>query len=163
MTKTELRLDTAFRFIATNARGHETVFDLTEAGGGLDSGPTPMDVLLESMSACASVDIVDVLRKRRKTIESFAVSVEGIRAEDHPRVYTNVKMHFRIESPDISPMDLSHAVDLSFRKYCSVTIMIRRSGCEVYWDATIIDPVTRHEQLITQEIETVEEVVEEYP
>ena len=141
-----LRLDQALRFVGTNEHGHQTVFDTSHKGGGLDTASSPMEVVLNAMAACSSMDILGILRKQRKTITDFTINSEAARADDHPKMFTHVTMHFRLESPDTTMKDLVRAIDLSLNKYCSVTIMIIRSGCTVTWDATIIDPVTKAEQ-----------------
>src|SRR6476646_3141591 len=133
-----LSLDRALHFIGQNGRGHTTDFDTTEAGGGLNSAASPMENLLEAAGACSSMDVVGILTKRKKTFDAMSVSIVGERAQDHPRTFTHMHMQFRIVSPDIEMKELKDAIEISHSKYCSVTIMMKRAGCAVSWDAQLV-------------------------
>ena len=133
-----VRLDQALRLIGTNEKGHETFFDTSVRGGGLDSAPSPMETVLEAAGACMTMDIVPILRKQRKTVEGFSVALHAVRAEFEPKVFTLVEMSMRLESPDATIRDLARAIHLSLTKYCSVSAMLRKSGCEITWRATLI-------------------------
>jgi putative redox protein len=131
-------LDRSLHFIGQNGRGHTTDFDTTEAGGGLNSAASPMEITLEAAAACTSMDVVGILTKRQKTIEALTVNVVGDRAEDHPRIFTHMHMVFRVVSPDIEMKEFKDAIEISHEKYCSVTIMLKRAGCDVSWEAQLV-------------------------
>ena len=44
-------------------------------------GPTPPDALLIALASCVSVDIVDILAKRRTPLENYSVEVLGERVD----------------------------------------------------------------------------------
>jgi putative redox protein len=132
-----LKLDRNMRLIATNALGQETPFDATPDIGGENSAPTPMQVLLQSMVACTMMDILSILRKRRKQIDDLQVEVSSTRAESHPKVFTHVTMNFHLTSPDADSEDLTRALELSHKNYCSASAMFQRSGCTVEWTAVV--------------------------
>jgi putative redox protein len=75
------------------------------------------------------MDISHILRKRRKTIEEFEIVCEAERAPEDPHVFTSIHMEFVLTSPDATLHELEQAIELSWSKYCSVSIMLQRSGC----------------------------------
>jgi putative redox protein len=138
--RAHLHLDNSLRLIGTNERGHETFFDTTIAGGGLDSAASPMEILLESLAACMTMDVIPILRKQRRTVTDFSVDLTAERAEVHPRVFTKIAMDIHLSSPDATIKELARAIELSETKYCSASAMIARSGCEISWKATLKNP-----------------------
>src|SRR5437868_14497317 len=100
-----LTWERAQRYAGTNEKGHKTFFDTSLRGGGLDSAPSPMEVVLEAAAACTSMDVLNILTKKRKHIESFSVQLEADRADTEPRVFTHIAMQFMVESPDTTSRD----------------------------------------------------------
>ncbi len=138
--KAHLHFDRALRLIGTNEKGHETFFDTSVAGGGLDSAASPMETVLESLAACMAMDVLPILRKQRRTITDFWVDLTAERAKEHPRVFTKIEMDIHLVSPDATERELERAIELSETKYCSVSAMLARSGCEISWKATLESP-----------------------
>jgi putative redox protein len=138
--KASLRLDHDLRFIGRSETGHETAFDTTVAGGGSDSTGSPMEILLEAASACASMDVLIILRKKRRTVTALNIELDSERATTHPKVFVKIHMSFKVTSPDATQEELERAVDLSMTTYCSVGGSLRKGGCDITWDAQIIRP-----------------------
>lgn len=136
--KVTLELDKNLRFIGTDSRNHITIFDTTEKVGGDDSAPTPMEVLLQALGACTLMDIVSILRKKRKTVDGITLKIEGKRAENHPKVFTDVHLSFELKSQDAELKDLERSIELSESTYCSISAMFKRSGCNLTWEAKIV-------------------------
>jgi putative redox protein len=89
------------------------------------TGPSPMDGLLGALAACAGVDVVDILAKRRTPVESLDVEVVGRRVDTIPRRLEHVTLNFRIGGPGIERIHAERAVDLAVNKYCSVRDSLR--------------------------------------
>lgn len=83
-------------------------------------GQSPAELLLSALAGCAGVDIVAMLKKRRKSILRFEILTEGTRQEKHPRYFTRIHSHYRITSPDVEKEELHKVAGLSLEKYCSV-------------------------------------------
>lgn len=81
---------------------------------------SPVELLLSALSACGAVDIVGMLRKRKKTIIDFVIETEGIRRETPPRSFTEIHCRYVITSPDVNEEEFEKAAKLSLEKYCSV-------------------------------------------
>lgn len=123
--------------VGTDEKNLQTHFD-SRSDGTHPDGTTPVAAILQAMSACSAIDVVDILKKKRKTITNLVIETDGERAEEHPRVFTKAHMHFKLTSPDAEVQDLNRSIELSHEKYCSVSAMFVRSGCAVTWSAEII-------------------------
>jgi putative redox protein len=132
--KVTLDLDRNMRLIGRNSAGLETVFDSHPVAGGEETAATPMEIMLESLCGCSFMDVLAILRKKRKTVTAMQVRAEAERSESHPKVFTKVHLVYDLTSPDAELADLQRAVDLSQQTYCGVSAMFKRSGCEVTWE-----------------------------
>jgi putative redox protein len=103
-----------FRFDGTARGGSITVID-----GNSESGTAPVDLMLQSVGACAATDVVDILKKSRQEVQGMAVEVEATRREEPPRYVKRLEFRFRIKGP-VDQKKAERAVDLSLEKYCSV-------------------------------------------
>ena len=133
----KLTYDRNMRIVGTNTLGLQTVFDSHPAAGGEDTAPTPMEIMLQAMGACSFMDILSILRKKRKTISGLSISLNGQRAEKHPMVFTSVHLIYELERPDAEIKDLERAIELSQSTYCGISAMFQRSGCEVTWESIL--------------------------
>lgn len=84
------------------------------------TGPGPVDTLLSALAACTSVDVVDILAKRRTPVEGLTVEVIGERANAIPARLTRVVLMYRIRGAGIEREHAERAIELSVTKYCSV-------------------------------------------
>lgn len=138
--KAHLKLDRNMRIIGTNSKGLETYFDSHPTVGGEDSAPTPMEVALQAMGACGFMDIISILRKKRKDVADLQISLNSERAAEHPKVFKKVHMIIELFSKDAELADLERATELSQEKYCSVSAMFKLSGCEVTYECKVTRP-----------------------
>jgi putative redox protein len=91
----------------------------TAIDGDGAAGPSPVNLMLESLGACAAADVVDILRKGRQDIRGMAVKVSAERRAESPRHVKRLEMKFRIKGA-VDLEKAQRAVDLSLEKYCSV-------------------------------------------
>ena len=103
---------------ATNENGDSIHIDMREKEE--KRGLSPTELLLSAVSGCAVVDIVSMLKKKRKTINDIVVETEGWRNEDHPRRFNKIHSRYILTSPDTSEDELSKVAKLTIDKYCSV-------------------------------------------
>ena len=111
-----------FEYEATNPQGNTVQIDMYDEDKKAQS---PMELLLSAAASCAAVDVIGMLQKKRKTINDLKVVAKGTRRDEHPRYYTDIKLHFVLHSPDTKELDLSKVVALAVDKYCSVAATIR--------------------------------------
>jgi len=88
-------------------------------GDGNDA-PSPPDALLAALASCVSVDVVDILAKRRTPVEAFHVEVLGVRRDSTPRRFTHITLNFTITGAGIERAHADRAIDLAVNKYCTV-------------------------------------------
>lgn len=65
--------------------GHEIRFDQPVAAGGADTGPSPLDVLVSSVGACAHYFAAAFLVARKQPVEGLIVTVEAEKTTESPR------------------------------------------------------------------------------
>ena len=134
----KLKLDRNMRIIGSDAKGHETIFDTVPAVGGEDTASTPMVVMLEAMGTCSTMDILSILRKKRKIIDTFEVEITGERREEHPKIFIKTHLKYTLTSPDATEADLQRSVELSQEKYCGASAMFKLAGCEVTYEVEVL-------------------------
>ena len=89
------------------------------------TGPSPVDGLLGALASCVSVDVVDILAKRRTPVESLEIQVVADRVDTIPRRLKRVALNFRIGGAGIERVHAERAVELAVTKYCSVRDSLR--------------------------------------
>ena len=103
----------------------------TSIDGDQNGGPSPVGLLIESVAACAAIDVVLILRKGRQDLRGLAVTATAERADSQPRYVTRLAFEFRVAG-EVGPAKARRAVQLSFEKYCSVYHSLR-PDIELEW------------------------------
>lgn len=107
-------------FIARNAEGGKAQMGTLDGTAGL----SPMEFLLAGLAGCTGVDIVSILKKKRRSLKRFEVVVRGWRRDTHPKVYTRIEVTYRLWGDDLPATDVEQAIQLSKEKYCSASAML---------------------------------------
>lgn len=115
-------------FVGESPSGHRVVMDGPPEGGGRNLGPRPMETLLLAMGACTSYDVVAILRKARQDISDCRAAITARRAEQDPKVFIEIHVHFIITGRDVKQAQVERAVALSAEKYCSASIMLGKTA-----------------------------------
>ena len=114
--------------VAEGGSGHTITMDGAPDIGGRNLASRPMELLLMGMGGCTAIDVVSMLKKQRQDIEGVEVSLVAERAEDHPKVYTSVKLVYTVRGRKLNKALVERAVSLSDEKYCSATAMVKKSA-----------------------------------
>ncbi len=125
-------------FVGEAGSGHAVVIDGPPEAGGRNAGIRPMELVLTGVGACTAFDVVSILRKSRQAIDDCRVEVEAERAEEPPRVFTRIHIHFVVSGRGLKPAAVERAVNLSAEKYCSATLMLR-AAVAITHDFEIVD------------------------
>lgn len=125
-------------FVGEAGSGHAVVIDGPPEAGGRNAGIRPMELVLTGVGACTAFDVVSILRKSRQAIDDCRVEVEAERAEEPPRVFTRIHIHFVVSGRGLKPAAVERAVNLSAEKYCSATLMLREAVAITH-DFEIVD------------------------
>jgi len=116
----------ALAFEGASDNGHTVPIDTTVAGGSLDSGMSPKQLVLAALCACSGMDVVGILDKMRVKYTQLEISAEAEQTTEHPRVFISIEMVYKT---DVAPADLDKlkkAIDLSFTTYCGVLAMLKK-------------------------------------
>jgi putative redox protein len=108
---------------------------ITLDGDGVQA-PTPPEALLASLASCVSVDVVDILAKRRTPVEQYSVEILGERVDSIPRRFKHITMNISITGQGIERAPAEHAIDLALNKYCSVKDSLD-PGLPIVWNLSI--------------------------
>jgi len=114
-------------FMGESETGHAVVLDGAPENGGRNIGMRPMEMLLIGMGACTSFDVVTILKKSRQAVVDCVADVTAERADEVPKVFTKIHVHFVITGDDLNERQVARAVALSAEKYCSASIMLSKS------------------------------------
>ena len=115
-------------FMAESGSGHAVVMDGAPDIGGKNLGPRPMEMLLMGAGGCTSVDVIMILQKSRQDVVDCQVEIEADRANDHPKVFTSIHMHFTVKGRNLDPKVVDRAIKLSAEKYCSASIILGKTA-----------------------------------
>jgi len=111
-------------FIGESPSGHAVVMDSGSADGGLDHGIRPMEMLLLGLGGCSSIDVMLMLKKSRQNVTDAWVELDGERATEPPKYFTNIHMHFVVVGHNIDSRHVERAIQLSKEKYCSASVQL---------------------------------------
>jgi len=114
--------------VAEGGSGHTFTMDGAPDIGGRNLATRPMEVVLMGMGGCTAMDVVSMLKKQRQDIEGIEISLVAERADDHPKVFTSVKVVYTVRGRKLNRSLIERAVSLSDEKYCSATAMIKKSA-----------------------------------
>jgi putative redox protein len=126
--KTIVKWIDGMMMVGESASGHAIVMDGPEEMGGNNLGVRPMEMLLLGMGGCTTVDVVSTLKKMRENVSNCRVEISAERADEHPKVFTGIHMHFVIEGENLNEKKIAKAVSLSADKYCSASIMLGKTA-----------------------------------
>ena len=115
-------------FIGESASGHAVVMDGPPENGGRNLGVRPMEMLLLGMGGCTAFDVVHILQRARQPVLDCVVEMDAERAEEAPKVFTRIHVHFIVTGRGLVAKQVERAVALSAEKYCSASIMLGKSA-----------------------------------
>ena len=115
-------------FLGASNSGHLVPMDTRIDLGGNDHAPTPMEIVLIGLGGCTAMDVVTILRKSRQQIENCTVQLTAKQSNEPPTVFSEIHLHYVISGHNLSRERIENAIDLSAKKFCSVSIMIEKTA-----------------------------------
>jgi len=109
------------RFISTDSTGHSVVMSKPDENTGMK----PSELLLSSLAGCASVDVVDILSKKRTPLSFLEVEVSAEQDADPPWTFRKIYLKFVVKGEGLTEKNVAQAIELSEEKYCSVAATLR--------------------------------------
>ena len=115
--------------------GHGLAFQAMGGSGyqiRLDSpagpeGSSPMELVALASAGCTASDVISILQKKQQKVTEFEVNVVGLRAAEHPKVFTEIDLEYVVTGQGIDPKAVERAIELSLTKYCSVNKMLENT------------------------------------
>lgn len=138
--KAEIEWKGDVQFEATSGSGHAITLDGPPDSGGQNAGARPMELMLMGLGGCAAYDVVHILRRSREDVQTCVAQLSADRAEEPPRVFTNIRMHFVVSGNGLNLKKVERAVHLSAEKYCSASIMLGRAGVNIEHTFEVVEP-----------------------
>jgi putative redox protein len=112
------------KFVSTSPSGHAITIDSDRTS---NKAPGPMELVLMALGACTATDVVSILKKKRQKLESLEVVCSGERASEPPTVWIKLEILYRLRG-SLDEGAVKHAIELSERKYCSVSAMLQKTA-----------------------------------
>jgi len=125
-------------FMGEADSGHAVVMDGPPDAGGRNLGTRPMEMLLLGMGGCTAFDVVNILKRGRQPVTDCVAELEADRAEEPPRVFTRIHVHFVVTGKGLSESQVDRAIRLSAEKYCSASLMLGKA-VPITHDFEIVD------------------------
>ena len=88
-------------------------------------GVKASDLLVVSLAACSSYDVVDILLKQHQGLTGLSVIADPTQAPEPPWAFTHIHLHYVATGRDLDSAKVERAIKLSQDKYCSVAATIR--------------------------------------
>ncbi len=101
------------------------------------TGFGPKAMLLSGLGACSGIDIVEVLEKMRVPFADLEIEVETEQTENHPRVFKDIHINYKIKTREENKQKVQKAIDLSLDKYCGVAAMLKKNS-NIYYTISLL-------------------------
>ena len=96
---------------STNENGNKVTIDMRKKEEKANLSPT--ELVLSALAGCAAVDIVSMLKKRKKSLDSFTIETDGTRREGPPRYLTHIHCKYVVTSRDVNEEELTKTAALT--------------------------------------------------
>jgi putative redox protein len=114
--------------VDAHIRGHVLPMDYPAAQG---ADPTPLEVLLASLAACAANTLnLALCRKMGARVTSLQVEARAQRREEHPTVLTAIELVYNLSGEELMPEMVERALRIAEDQLCPVLAMLR-PGTEI--------------------------------
>jgi putative redox protein len=87
-----------------------------------------METLLAGAGGCTAYDVVLILQRGRHAVTGCQVKATAERAEQDPKVFTKLHLHFTVTGRGVPATAVERAIALSHEKYCSATVMLGKTA-----------------------------------
>ena len=111
------------KFLGEDSSKHSVVLSTQDEHNAI--GMRPSELLLVSLASCTAVDVVNILKKKRKNLTNLEIEVHGEQESEPPWPYRTIHLTFQLWGEDLTPKDVEQAIALSEGKYCSISATLR--------------------------------------
>ena len=121
MPKANVRWIKDRHFVGTDSTNHSVVLSGQKEG----IGGSPSEMLLIALASCSSVDVVEILEKKRKKLTLLEVTANGEQDPEPPWAYRKIHLEYLLKGEGLTEKAVEQAIHLSQERYCSVAATIR--------------------------------------
>lgn len=117
-----------FQSVVDNGRNHSMVIDLPEEKGGINSGPTALEVCVMGFSGCVGTIFAMVAQKMRLTFEKMEVDVNAEQKDNAPTI---TDLHFILSiktDEELQQIEKCLAFTLDT---CPVGVLFKNAGVSI--------------------------------
>lgn len=122
------------KFVGTDSTNHSVVLSTPDEGIGMK----PSEMMLVALASCTSVDVVEILKKKRLDLRGLDVGVTAEQDPEPPWTFRKIHLTYAISGEGIQPKDAEQAIQLSQEKYCSVAATLR-GVAEITWEYKFVE------------------------
>jgi len=114
-------LPDAKRFVSTDSTGHSVTMSTPDENFGMK----PSELLLSALAGCTSVDVVEILAKKKTPLSFLEVVASAEQDPDPPWTFRKIHLLFRLKGSGLTEKNVQQAIKLSEEKYCSVAASLK--------------------------------------
>lgn len=96
--------------------------------GATKNGHGPKALLLSALAGCSGIDVVDILTKMRVPFSALEMEVETTQTDENPKVFNDILITYKIKTDIENEEKIKKAIDLSLKKYCGVSAMLKKNS-----------------------------------
>jgi putative redox protein len=96
------------------------------SAGGAEDGFRPMELIAVGIAGCTAMDVISILMKKRQQVTAFEVLIHARRADEHPKVFTQIEIEYVVRGNQVEEAAVQRAIQLSEERYCPAMAMFRQ-------------------------------------
>ena len=120
------RINDKFQFKAGNGLA-EIPIGAAPSMGDIEHGFRPMQLMLTALASCMSIDVLNILYKKRQTVDDYRVKVSATRTEGIPSIFKVITVEVHVKG-EVKSTDFTKAIEMSRDTYCSVYKILKETA-----------------------------------
>ena len=105
--------------------------------GGKGRGYRPPELFMYSIAGCMGIHTYEALLKAGKRVEEIEVETDGVRQEEHPRVYTQITLKLSLRGNGLTDRDVKDAIEVALHQTCSIAALVNRA-CPITYEFKVL-------------------------
>lgn len=127
-----MKMKTTTKWIKDEEFESEHQGNRIKVDGNKKNGHGPKALLLSGLAGCTGIDVIGILNKMKVDFSDFSIEVETEQTEEHPKVFKDIQIIYRLKTAAGNLEKVKKAIDLSLDKYCGVSAMLKKNSAIGY-------------------------------
>lgn len=111
---------------AVDAKKHSATVDYPLQAGAETAGMRPLEMLLSSLAGCVGGAMAMTLRRMGQPVTGLEVDVRGQRRDEHPTVFTKIRVDVSVYGSGVDPAVVSQALEQCESRVAPVWAMLKQ-------------------------------------